>query len=819
MASSTESTNTNWDNIRRGVTTLRRTSTTISSVLRNPSASLRTTSASLQIEHKYDDDDDNDVDDDAQATTKVAVYTLCDGVCRSCLDVLASFPAMTLQRIGHLRAWSINEHGAYTFDSTLWKNSWNVLGDIGLSGLFSGVKWQLFDSITNSIIEWGLSWGPRVLNVKVSPQGWWARFFRPSFQRCLVILPRMYFQLSYVTEAVNNKTTTSGSEATNSPAVSLWDIFTVVPWWFVITELLDSSGFSLVTESMGNLKYFLPTSHPLHEKRSYRECFHATPWYWKPSGLFGINYADFEWSQVYQCWIKCWMPDMICASVVSNVFMFPVRAAYTKLSGFFLEDKEHRLVRKIEHATNKTTHGFISMFGEDDNGESPQTSRLLRTSTIALKKKAYAHGHGQKYSALLTRQLEHAVYHTADQSVTIVQLVLSRDLLEESLNTLAHCDVYALKIGKVRVKYMKEEGIDAGGLFRDWVESVCHRLSLNTVERTGVITSDFLLTQCTPLENLMEFGPDGGLLPKGRDPVYSEKLWRMQMFGIGRMLALAATTQTPLPLKMSRTLYKLILGEAITSYDLKRIDPDFYKSRVKLLLEEGGVQKMEEILYDELYFVGMPVSVEEAEEGTGEELVPGGQTMRVTEDNKIEYLKLLIEHYLVGRSREGISLIVEGFKDVIPKSVLRGGGDGGGGGGGDGGGRQNAQSISALDLELIVTGMPDLDVNEWKKHTGGTINQHPILFDWFFDVVDEMDVEHRAKLLSYTCGSSRLPASGFQGLKPTAFHINITGESADMLPSAHTCFNQLDMPPYTSKEQLKKKLFLAIEECQGFGFI
>ena len=807
MASSTESTN-NWDNMRRGVTTLRRAST----ILRNPSASLRTTSASLQIDHKYDDDDD---DDDDVHTTKVAVYTLCDGVMRSCLDVLASFPATQLQRIGHLRAWSINLHGAYIFDSTLWKNSWNVLGDIGLSGLFSGVEWQLFDSIANSIIEWGLLWLPRVLNVKVSPLGWWARFFRPSLQRCLVVLPRMYFQLCYITEAVNKETTTSGSETTNSPAVSLWSIFTVVPWWFIINELLDSSGFSLVTESMGNLKYFLPTSHRLREQRSYRECFHATPWYLKPMGLFGINYPDFEWSEVYQCWIKCWMPDMICASLVSNVFMFPVRAAYTKLSGFFLEDKEHRLVRKIEHATNKTTHGFISMFGEDDNGESPQTSRLLRTSTIVLKKKAYAHGHGQKYSALLTRQLEHAVYHhIADQSVTTVQLVLSRDLLEESLNTLAHCDVYALKIGKVRVKYMKEEGIDAGGLFRDWVESVCHRLSsstADTVERMGVgpITSESL---CTPLENLMEFGPDGGLLPKGRDPVYSEKLWRMQMFGIGRMLALAATTQTPLPLKMSRTLYKLILGEAITSYDLKRIDPDFYKSRVKLLLEEGGVKKMEEILYDKLYFVGMPVSVEEAEEGTGEELLPDGQTMRVTEDNKIEYLKLLIEHYLVGRSREGISLIVEGFKDVIPKSVLRGG-DGGRGGG------QNAQSISALDLELIVTGMPDLDVYEWKKYTGGTINQHPILLDWFFDVVNEMDVEHRAKLLSYTCGSSRLPASGFQGLKPTAFHINITGASADMLPSAHTCFNQLDMPPYTSKEQLKKKLFLAIEECQSFGFI
>lgn len=40
------------------------------------------------------------------------------------------------------------------------------------------------------------------------------------------------------------------------------------------------------------------------------------------------------------------------------------------------------------------------------------------------------------------------------------------------------------------------------------------------------------------------------------------------------------------------------------------------------------------------------------------------------------------------------------------------------------------------------------------------------------------------------------------------------------LPSAHTCFNQLNLPRYKSKEDLRSKLLLAISECsEGFAFV
>ena len=43
--------------------------------------------------------------------------------------------------------------------------------------------------------------------------------------------------------------------------------------------------------------------------------------------------------------------------------------------------------------------------------------------------------------------------------------------------------------------------------------------------------------------------------------------------------------------------------------------------------------------------------------------------------------------------------------------------------------------------------------------------------------------------------------------------------SEEHLPVAHTCFNLIDLPVYTSKEQLRKKLLHAIEHTEGFGLV
>ena len=79
----------------------------------------------------------------------------------------------------------------------------------------------------------------------------------------------------------------------------------------------------------------------------------------------------------------------------------------------------------------------------------------------------------------------------------------------------------------------------------------------------------------------------------------------------------------------------------------------------------------------------------------------------------------------------------------------------------------------------------------------------------------------RRQLMKYMCvyvvfltGSDRIPILGMRSLKLV---IQPTGGGEQYLPVAHTCFNLLDLPKYTSAETLRSKLLEAIEHNQGFN--
>lgn len=66
----------------------------------------------------------------------------------------------------------------------------------------------------------------------------------------------------------------------------------------------------------------------------------------------------------------------------------------------------------------------------------------------------------------------------------------------------------------------------------------------------------------------------------------------------------------------------------------------------------------------------------------------------------------------------------------------------------------------------------------------------------------------------FLTGSDRIP---ILGMKSLVLVIQPTGGGENYLPVAHTCFNLLDLPKYTSQENLKEKLLQAIEHNQGFN--
>lgn len=56
-----------------------------------------------------------------------------------------------------------------------------------------------------------------------------------------------------------------------------------------------------------------------------------------------------------------------------------------------------------------------------------------------------------------------------------------------------------------------------------------------------------------------------------------------------------------------------------------------------------------------------------------------------------------------------------------------------------------------------------------------------------------------------------------RGLGKLRMLIQRSGRDSDSLPTAHTCFNVLLLPEYTSEDKLRRKLLLAIDNAEGFG--
>ena len=118
---------------------------------------------------------------------------------------------------------------------------------------------------------------------------------------------------------------------------------------------------------------------------------------------------------------------------------------------------------------------------------------------------------------------------------------------------------------------------------------------------------------------------------------------------------------------------------------------------------------------------------------------------------------------------------------------------------------------------MLIRGVEVLDMRELEKTTryAGCSPQEDNI-KWFWEVLHSLDEEHKKKFLMFATGSDRSPLRGLGQLKFT-----ITGQGLDdsRLPSAHTCFNDIILPRYSSIDVLRQKVMQAIENCEGFGLM
>ncbi|XP_064112811.1 LOW QUALITY PROTEIN: E3 ubiquitin-protein ligase Nedd-4-like [Macrobrachium nipponense] len=260
---------------------------------------------------------------------------------------------------------------------------------------------------------------------------------------------------------------------------------------------------------------------------------------------------------------------------------------------------------------------------------------------------------------------------------------------------------------------------------------------------------------------------------------------------IGRVAGMAVYHGKLLDAFFIRPFYKMMLSKPIELKDMESVDSEYYNSL--LWIQENDPADLD-----------LTFSVDEESFGqtSSHSLKENGANIPVTNENKHEYIELVIKWRFVQRIHDQMEAFRDGFNDVIPISQIK--------------------IFDENELELLMCGIVSIDVKDWRANTVYKGEYHPnhIVIQWFWRVVLSFSNEMRARLLQFVTGTSRVPMNGFKELYgsngPQLFTIEMWGETKNY-PRSHTCFNRLDLPPYQSYHELREKLIKAIEGTVGFA--
>ncbi|KAL0258942.1 E3 ubiquitin-protein ligase tom1 [Diplodia seriata] len=332
-----------------------------------------------------------------------------------------------------------------------------------------------------------------------------------------------------------------------------------------------------------------------------------------------------------------------------------------------------------------------------------------------------------------------------------------------------------MKYGKLSIRFHGEEGVDAGGVTREWFQVLARQM----------FNPDYAL--------FIPVASDRTTFHPNRLSAINQEHLLFFKF-IGRIIGKALYEGRVLDCHFSRAVYKRILGKPVSIKDMETLDLDYYKSLLWML--ENDITDI----------ITETFSVEAEEFGVTQtiDLIPNGRNIPVTEENKQEYVRLMVEYKLTGSVQDQLTEFLKGFHDIVPAELI--------------------SIFNEQELELLISGLPEIDVDDWKNNAEyHNYTAASPQIQWFWRAVRAFDKEERAKLLQFVTGTSKVPLNGFKELEGmngfSRFNIHRDYGSKDRLPSSHTCFNQLDLPEYETYEALRQQLHTAITAgSEYFGF-
>ncbi|VDK23407.1 unnamed protein product, partial [Taenia asiatica] len=321
------------------------------------------------------------------------------------------------------------------------------------------------------------------------------------------------------------------------------------------------------------------------------------------------------------------------------------------------------------------------------------------------------------------------------------------------------------------VEFDGEQGIDEGGLSKEFFQLIVERI----------------------------FNPDYGMFVYedesqcfwfNRSPL-AEELEREYCL-IGTILGLAIYNNVILDVHFPAVLFRKLCGKLASGLeDLEDGWPALAHGLQALLDYDGDNFEDDHCLSFVVTYSDMFGQV------VTHELVSHGTSKPVTIDNRQEFIDQTVDFLLNTSVKKQFTAFRRGFLSVVGDTPL-------------------FHLFSPFEIELLLLGSQHYDFGELERVTEyeGDYSAETIVIRHFWSVVHAMTEDEQRKLLQFTTGTDRIPVGGMSRMK---FVIAKQGPDSDRLPTAHTCFNVLLLPEYSSKEKLERCLRVAITYSKGFG--
>ncbi|KAJ0019385.1 hypothetical protein NQD34_006954 [Periophthalmus magnuspinnatus] len=393
---------------------------------------------------------------------------------------------------------------------------------------------------------------------------------------------------------------------------------------------------------------------------------------------------------------------------------------------------------------------------------------------------------------------------TSSGSPHVTHITIRRSrMLEDGYDQLRRLPVNSIK-GVIRVKFVNdlgvdEAGIDQDGVFKEFLEEIIKKVfnpALNLFKTTS---------------------GNERLYPSPTSYIHENHLHLFEF--VGKMLGKAVYEGIVVDVPFASFFLSQVLGHHHSSFyssidELPSLDSEFYKNLTSIKRYDGDVGDL-----------GLTLSYDEDVMGqlVCHELIPGGKTMPVTNENKISYIHLMAHFRMHTQIKDQTIAFIRGFRSIINPEWLH--------------------MFSTPEVQRLISGdNAEIDLDDLKKHTvyyGGFHSSHRVII-WLWDILSsDFNAEERAMFLKFVTSCSRPPLLGFAYLKPP-FSIRCVEVSDDQdtgdtlgsvlrgfftirkkepggrLPTSSTCFNLLKLPNYSKKSILRDKLRYAISMNTGF---